>query len=355
MGAPTVYFAGANQWQRLQILLEQNVDTILVAWRHVKDGRCFEKMAPLLAGKRVILDPGYGHGGDPAEYAAFAKEYAELFEWCLAWDVPGAGEFVNTHWLFWSVSVGIPKLVGVFHPGMPWRFIGGMQALCGRVAFGGLLLMPVQQRITYLDEAFWTPDGSLRTPGLKAHGCGMDNPVVLARYPWDSTDATTWMNPLRFGKGGTLPEAVGRQAAKGRRVWAPVGRPRFQVDPFNEFGWGINRDHALEQRVNEGAGRVREDAEKMGMWWCEQCQCAVPEMEVSSGAHGSRAGGCGSDVQWVNHEWLGHDGRPMTLAEAERHLAVAKAGVSSQVATWEQVVADVKAAEGKPEPLPFEE
>lgn len=239
----TVYFAGAVHRQLLQMLYDAGVTSLLVGWRNMR-GRNFDKLLPLIEGRQVLLDPGYGEGGRPEEYLAFAREYAELFDGCLAWDMPGAGALVNAHWFLWCGSAGLPRMVPVFHPGMPWRFLGAMQTLCGRVALGGLLRFLLPQRIAYLDEVFYLPDGSLRAPGLKVHGLGVDHPNVVARYPWDSVDSMTWLNPIRFGKDGTIEEAIRRQAAKGGRPWRPMGRPRFLTDLGHELGHGITTGRA---------------------------------------------------------------------------------------------------------------
>jgi len=235
----TVYFAGVVSRVDVQALREAGVGHVLIGWRNVR-ARGFDRLATLLDGMTVMLDPGYGTGGRPEEYVAFARAYEDLWDGCLAWDVPGGAADENLHWFLWCGSVGLPKLVPVFHPGMPWRFLGVMQTLCGRVAIGGLLRMPLKQRIAYLDELFYRPDGSLRTPGVRAHGCGMDHPEILARYPWASVDAMTWLNPRRFGKGGSLQEAVRRQADKARIRYRPVLRPRLILDPAEEFGYGIS-------------------------------------------------------------------------------------------------------------------
>jgi hypothetical protein len=233
-----VYFAGACTVPLLQLVHDYGVTAVLVGWRNVRK-RNFDKHAPFLEGRQVLLDPGYGDGGRPEEYLAFARDYQELFDGCLAWDVPGASALVNTHWFLWCGSAGLPKMVPVFHPGMPWRYLGAMQAVCGRVALGGLLRFPILQRMAYLDEAFFLPDGSLRNPGLRAHGLGMDHPQIVARYPWDSVDAMTWLNPIRFGKDGTVAEAIRRQGDKGKAAWKPIGRPRWLMDPAHELAHGV--------------------------------------------------------------------------------------------------------------------
>jgi len=235
----TIYFAGVVSRSDVAVLQEAGVTTILIGWRNVRT-RGFDRLASLIEGMTVLLDPGYGTGGRPEEYLAFARAYEDLWDGCLAWDVPGGDVLENVHWFLWCGSAGLPKMVPVFHPGMPWRFLGAMQALCGRVAIGGLLRMPLRQRIAYLDELFFRPDGSLRTEGLRAHGCGMDHPEILARYPWDSVDSMTWLNPRRFAKGGTLQEAIRRQADKERIRYRPVVRQRWLFDPAHELAYGAS-------------------------------------------------------------------------------------------------------------------
>lgn len=244
----TVYFAGVVSRVDVEALKEAGVTHVLIGWRNVRT-RGFDRLAAMIEGMTVLLDPGYGTGGRPEEYLAFARGYEGLWDGCLAWDVPGGDVLENTHWFLWCGSAGLPKMIPVFHPGMPWRFLGAMQTICGRVAIGGLLRMPLRQRIAYLDELFFRPDGSLRTEGLRAHGCGMDHPEILARYPWASVDAMTWLNPRRFGKGGSLQEAIARQAAKGRLRYRPVTRPRWLFDPAHELAYG-----AQTIRRTEAAG-----------------------------------------------------------------------------------------------------
>lgn len=221
----------------VEVLKEAGVTHVLIGWRNVRT-RQFDRLAAVLDGMTVLLDPGYGTGGRPEEYLAFARGYDDLWDGCLSWDVPGGAVDENLHWFLWCRSAGLPKTIPVFHPGMPWRFLAVMAAQCGRVALGGLLRMPLPQRRAYLDELFFRPDGSPRAPGLQVHGCGMDHPEILTRYPWASVDAMTWLNPRRFGKGGTLREAIARQAAKARIEYRPILRPRFLWDYAHELAYG---------------------------------------------------------------------------------------------------------------------
>lgn len=234
----TIYLAGVNRRHLAELATGAGARHILISWRTAAGQ--FERLLPHLSGCRLLLDPGYGRGGRIEDYVAFAKRYEDLWDGCLAWDVPGGGALETVHWLIHSIALGLPKLVPVFHAGTPWRFLDGMQEEWGRVALGGLLLMPLPARIAYLDMLFYQPDGSLRTPTLRAHGLGQDHPLVLARYPWASADSSTWLNPVRFGKGGEATGEIRRLLAKGHTPWQPPGQGRLVVDRAEEImGAGV--------------------------------------------------------------------------------------------------------------------
>lgn len=76
----------------------------------------------------------------------------------------------------------------------------------------------VEDQADWLDNVFTALTDSKGKPFVKLHGFGITRPSLVMRYPWFSTDSTTWTLTPSFGQ-----------------LWVPIfvdGKPNYHVPPM---------------------------------------------------------------------------------------------------------------------------
>lgn len=110
----------------------------------------------------------------------------------LTWDVQ----------MFFEEEHGL-KPVPVVHLFSPMKYLNRYLARdYEMIGLGGFTKSKnTKQKIDWCDEAFRRicPEKNNRMPRVKIHGFAMFHYELLCRYPWFSTDATTWCNPAVMG------------------------------------------------------------------------------------------------------------------------------------------------------------
>lgn len=82
----------------------------------------------------------------------------------------------------------------VYHYGEAERFLDRMLEYgCDYIGIGGLVGVPADRRIMWLDPLFERLTDSQGYPLVKTHGFGMTSIPLIFRYPWYSVDSTTWI------------------------------------------------------------------------------------------------------------------------------------------------------------------
>lgn len=138
---------------------------------------------------------------DIQAYADFVKKNGPLFDWYFNLDVISDGEKSLANWL-WLREQGLDP-VPIYHATTDISFLtiylGYHPKLIG---IGAIANLSTQKRIESLDriwEKHLTYDDGM--PKHKAHGLGILSIDILRRYPWYSSDSTSW---VQFGKFGIV-------------------------------------------------------------------------------------------------------------------------------------------------------
>lgn len=168
---------------------------------------------------RFFLDSGAysawtkGSVIDIDEYCAFIKANIEHIEVYPCLDVipgkPGAGnaserqrdEAADATWanFLYMRSDGLDP-IPVYHYGEAPRHLERMLEYgCGYIGIGGLVGVPNQLRVLWLDRLFKRITDAQGMPIVKTHGFGMTSVPLIFRYPWYSVDSTTWIKMTMSG------------------------------------------------------------------------------------------------------------------------------------------------------------
>lgn len=153
--------------------------------------------------KPLFLDSGAfsaftrGEKIDLDDYIKFIKENEYRLDVYATLDVIGDYKQteINTQYM---LDKGLNPLP-IFHHGSPEK---ELERLCEKydyIGFGGLVPLALEQKrlIKWLDRAFsivkdyWP---------MKIHGLGVNSFKLWKRYPFYSTDATSWLKSVRFGE-----------------------------------------------------------------------------------------------------------------------------------------------------------
>lgn len=82
----------------------------------------------------------------------------------------------------------------VYHYGEPGEFLDRMLSYgCDYIGIGGLVGVPADKRVMWLDPLFDRLTDADGMPIVKTHGFGMTAIPLIFRYPWYSVDSTTWI------------------------------------------------------------------------------------------------------------------------------------------------------------------
>lgn len=168
---------------------------------------------------RFFLDSGAysawtkGSVIDIDEYCAFIKANIEHIDVYPCLDVipgrPGVGnatdkerdEAADATWAnyLYMVGEGLDP-IPVYHYGEHERHLDRMLDYgCSYIGIGGLVGVPSQLRILFLDRLFKRIVDANGMPRVKTHGFGMTSVPLIFRYPWYSVDSTTWIKMTMSG------------------------------------------------------------------------------------------------------------------------------------------------------------
>lgn len=137
------------------------------------------------------------------QYVRFVKKYQIAIDLYANVDAIGNAELTwrNQKWLEKRGLHPVPVVHYGTDPDLKWlkHYIShgydliGIGALVGKLKVGPALLY-------WLDKCFdYICDNSTRTPSVKLHGFGVTSFLLMTRYPWWSTDSTTWLKVAGFG------------------------------------------------------------------------------------------------------------------------------------------------------------
>ena len=134
-------------------------------------------------------------------YAEFLKEHQELFTWYANLDVipiddthtVGAAQasLDNLHHL--EDEHGLAPMP-IFHFGEPIEFLDKLQDGRTHIGLGGLVGVPRASRMPWLETVFEHVND-----GVRVHGYGIGDEILIKGFPWDSVDSTNWLTACRFG------------------------------------------------------------------------------------------------------------------------------------------------------------
>ena len=134
-------------------------------------------------------------------YGKFIQEHKDKFSVCVNVDVFGKNE------LSWKIQKYLEdtykaKIIPVFHFMEDVKWLKKMMENYEYIGIGGMGDPEVVTKNTYLrwaDSVFKIVCQNKKRPEWKTHGFAMTSVDLLFRYPWFSTDSTSWMMFSQFG------------------------------------------------------------------------------------------------------------------------------------------------------------
>jgi len=222
-----VYFTGAPLSTReyLDVMAGR-----AVMYSYVSRGR--GAWADLSVFSGVALDSGAysvwrrGANVDLSEYADYCASLEGRLDWYASLDA--IGDWRKTLANLSALESRGLRPVPVFHLGEPWGLLDDLVSSYERVALGRGPGMTFSQMLWRLDEIFGRYSDSDGAPLARFHGFRMTDRRLLARFPFDSVDSTTWMSGLAFGE---LPTDTGR--ASGFSFMSARTKARAWLDFFD--------------------------------------------------------------------------------------------------------------------------
>lgn len=129
---------------------------------------------------------------DVTAYAEFLAVHGRWFDWYATLDVIGdsEGTWKNQELL---EAVGL-RPVPAFHFGADPKYIHKLLDNYDHIAIGGLAIAGYTKLEPWLDKVFdrYLTDGAGR-PRAKFHGFALTSVPVMRKFPWHSTDSSTWV------------------------------------------------------------------------------------------------------------------------------------------------------------------
>jgi hypothetical protein len=134
-------------------------------------------------------------------YAKFLKEHGGMFTWYANLDVipiddthtVAAAQASLDNLLHLENNHGLTPMP-IFHFGEPIEFLDRLQEGRTHIGLGGLVGVPRASRLPWLETVF----GHVNE-GVRVHGYGIGDEVILKGFPWHSIDSTNWLTACRFG------------------------------------------------------------------------------------------------------------------------------------------------------------
>lgn len=139
---------------------------------------------------------------DIKEYAEFIKQNKNKITVASNLDVIGSGE--QTYQNQKQLEALGAKVLPTFHYGDDFKYLKKYAKDYNYIAVGGLVPVSNQKNklISFLDKTF-----NITKNTIKLHGFGVGSYKLWERYPWYSTDATSWLGGPRFRRVKDFAEA----------------------------------------------------------------------------------------------------------------------------------------------------
>jgi len=154
---------------------------------------------------------------DIQEYIAFIKEHKSIISVYANLDVIGSAEGTLKNQRIME-KAGLSPLP-CFHYGDDEKYLKTYLKEHKYIAFGGMVPIANAPLTKWLDHLFskyiCDKDG---WPQWKIHGFGLTSIPLLLRYPWFSTDSTSWVMTSRMGS-IYVPKKRGSSWAYDENVW----------------------------------------------------------------------------------------------------------------------------------------
>lgn len=219
-GIYTAHFkVGGSLWERLtesektQRLSPQN---LLESYHYIHRQSIVDSIRA--DGRKVFLDSGAfsaftkGVEIDLPKYCDYIIRNEDIIEKVdgvlMASVLDGIGDPLKT----WQNQLRMEELgakpLPCFHYGEDERYLEWYIERYEYITLGGMVAQSDTQLYHWLDRIWdrYLTDGSGR-PKIKVHGFGVTTAGLMRRYPWYSTDSSSWVQIARVGGMLLLPEA----------------------------------------------------------------------------------------------------------------------------------------------------
>lgn len=241
----TVYLALGGQLQAMQRAMNvEPTPAVLCSYVYYKTFK------PLLQGevglvREWVLDSGAftakqaGKEIDLQEYIDFCKKLRSSNRpptAMFALDVIGdwRASLVNTE-AMWKAGV---EAIPCWHAGEPWEVLVEMCRQYPRIAVGGTVGLHTSERRRIFESVF------AKVWPARIHGFGVHTEELLASFPFDSCDSSSWNAGQQFGRWKSLPGVT--------TPWLRTGHKFRQ-----EVEYWMNVERMLEVRWKAQLQQVR--------------------------------------------------------------------------------------------------
>ncbi len=252
-----VYFTGAptGVHEYLSLMAGRRV-----MYSYVSRGRSVWTDASRFAG--VALDSGAysvwrrDAKVDIGEYADYCAAGEDAFDWYASLDV--IGDWRRTLANQAALERRGLEPVPTFHLGEPWGLLDDLVSGYEKVALGrgpGMKFAVLWRHLTEIFTRCCDEDGM---PLVRFHGFRMTERRLMARFPFESVDSTTWIAGIAFGQ---LPTEDGRMRAQSflsastrARVWLDFFDAAVKAERFDRT---VANMPGRKKRRSAGGAHVR--------------------------------------------------------------------------------------------------
>lgn len=127
-------------------------------------------------------------------------------------------------------SAGVDA-IPTYHLGEPWSALKELAAAYPKIAVGGIARLRGKEKLRWIEQVF------ARVWPKRVHGFGCGTEEIIMRFPFDSVDATTWVNPSKYG--------AWKAYKPGGRSYGYLSVPTGKMSLTPDIRWFLE----LEQRV----------------------------------------------------------------------------------------------------------
>jgi hypothetical protein len=196
---------GGNGWAKLddrEKVGHASVENFLESWHYIGHGRYAQRIRE--NSQRVFLDSGafsafsLGVSVDLPAYVRWISENLDIIRVedgsLMASVLDGIGDPLKTYQNQCEMErLGVRPLP-CFHYGEDERYLEWYIANYEYITIGGMVPISTPQLFHWLDRIWnkYLTDGSGRAR-IKVHGFGLTSRDLMTRYPWHSTDSSSWV------------------------------------------------------------------------------------------------------------------------------------------------------------------